>query len=360
MKKKILAIDDEPLIRDFIKDIAISMGYDIDVCAYSKNAIEFLQAGKHYDLVLLDMRLPDMSGIDVMKYIKKFLPTVPVVIMTAYGEVENAVNSMKTGALDYLQKPFNVDKIEEMFKKILGESVSYEEEIFNGIVGKSDVMRKIFHVISVVAKSNSTVLIEGETGTGKELIANAIHSLSERKDKPFVRINCAAIPAGLLERELFGHEKGAFTGATEKYEGKFVQANNGTLLLDEIGDMDMGLQAKLLRTLQEKEIMPIGSSKTIKVNVRVIATTNADLETLVKKGRFRKDLYYRLNIVPIKIPPLRERKEDIPVLAKYFLNEFSGGTKVISSEAIELLKIHKWEGNVRELRNLMERLSLIV
>ncbi len=360
MRKRILVVDDEELIRDFIDEICEGMGYDTEGVAYGKEAMKIIEEGKHYDLVLLDMRLPDMTGIEVIEYIRQFTPSMPVVVMTAYGDVEDAVKMMKNGAIDYILKPFSVDRIEEVFLRILGVATDNIDRGFYGIIGESDVMKRIFQVISVVAESDATVLIEGETGTGKELVASAIHQLSKRKKGPFIRINCAAIPSGLLESELFGHEKGAYTGATQRYIGKFQLADKGTLLLDEIGDMDLGLQAKLLRALQEKEIMPVGSNTTIKVDVRVIATTNADLKKLVNEGKFRKDLYYRLNVIPIKLPPLRERKEDIPLLARFFVHKFSRGKKNISDKAIKILQQQDWDGNVRELKNMMERMCLIV
>jgi DNA-binding NtrC family response regulator len=338
----------------------------------AKNAEEtFLQIKEHSpDIVLLDIILPDLDGLKVLEKIKQKEPDVIVIMITATRTVKTAVEAMKLGAYDYVTKPFDTEELSLIIRRALStqaleKEVRYlREEIdkscgFGNIVGKSKVMEDVFKIVRQIADSKSTVLIMGESGTGKELISRAIHYNSNRRNFPFVTINCAAIPETLIESELFGHEKGAFTNAIEKKLGRFEVAHEGTLFLDEIGELSLATQAKILRFLEEKEFNRVGGSKTIKVDVRLITATNKELTQLLKKGSFREDLYYRINVVPIIIPPLRERKEDIPLLIDHFIRKFNEennkNVKGVSKEALELMMNYEWPGNVRELENLIER-----
>ena len=366
---KILVVDDESLMREFITESLLSQGYEVDDAGQGARAIELI-GNETYDVVLTDLKMPRVTGIDVLKRAREKMPDAKVIIMTAYGTVENAVEAMKLGAFDYITKPFSVDEIIMLVRRALEyTSLQMEnrrlhselEEVCGArsIVGKSPSMKTIFEVIETVSQSRSTVLITGESGTGKELVARAIHYSSPRSSGPFVKLNCAALPSELMESEMFGHERGAFTGAIRKFKGRFERADGGSLLLDEISEMSPHLQAKLLRVLQEREFEPVGSSETIRVDVRIIATTNRDLIQQIEKGAFREDLFYRLNVINLHMPPLRERKSDISVLALHFLalynRENGKAIEGISDEVLDRWMRYDWPGNVRELENAVER-----
>jgi DNA-binding NtrC family response regulator len=344
-------------------------GYRIDVKANGKEAMEALDRTR-YDLVITDIRLPDQNGMKVLEKARKKHPDIGVIMITAYASIKNAVKAMKAGAWDYIQKPFGLDEIEIVvnkyfeFQSLVDENRYLRNELdqkfsFSSIIGSSPSMQKVFDSIRMVAKSRATVLLQGESGTGKELVARAIHYNSDRKQSPFITTNCAAMPEGLVESELFGHEKGAFTGAIRTTKGRFEMADGGTLLLDEISEISPALQAKLLRVLQEREIERVGSGKTLPVDVRIIATTNKDLNKEVESGRFRHDLFYRLNVVPIQLPSITERREDIPLLVRHFINKYAvenGRSQLkVSEKAVKFLCQRDWPGNVRELENAMER-----
>ena len=369
-KVSILIVDDDDLTLRTISIFLKKMHYDVETC---KNGTEAINAIKKnfYNIVLLDLKLPDIDGLEVLKKLKDMNPSISVIMMTGYGTIETAVRSMQYGAEDYLLKPFK--KLNELdiviqrvlrYKtledenRILREQVELQYDVTN-IIGKSKNMIELFKLVKKVAPLDCTVLIEGESGTGKELIARAIHQNSPRATRRFVAINCAAIPVNLLESELFGYEKGAYTGALERKKGYFEVADGGTLLLDEISEMPLELQAKLLRILQDKTFQRVGSTDDIIVDVRIIASTNKNLEDEVTQGRFRKDLYYRINVIKITVPPLRERKDDIPLLVQYFLEKHSKkiGKRIhcVSDEAMNYLIKYNWDGNVRELENVIER-----
>ncbi len=366
MDKKILVIDDDKSITWVIRKALEPLGYDVEERNTLKSGMEIIEKFK---LILLDLVLPDGNGIDALMDIKVFNPDALIIIITAHGRMESVINAMKEGAYDYIEKPFDIEElkilIEKAFKDILirEELLSLrqgrEEGSSSQIVAASSQMLRIFKEIGRVAPKDVTVLITGESGTGKELVAKAIHNNSKRKFSPFVAINSATIPKELLEAELFGWERGAFTGAQEKKIGKIQSADSGTFFFDEISELDIELQAKLLRFIQEKEYSPIGSNKFIKADVRIIAATNRDLMASVRNGSFREDLYYRLNVIEIKIPPLRDRKEDILPLAKHFLREsirlFDVSLKNLSKDAEKSLLEHDWPGNVRELENTIKR-----
>jgi putative PEP-CTERM system response regulator len=366
--KSILVVDDEVGARESLKMI-LKGEYQVLLAKNAEEAFRQIHA-QIPDVVLLDLILPDMDGLRVLEKMKQTLPDQIVIMITATKTVKTAVEAMKLGAYDYITKPFDVDELRLIVNRALSTRALKEEnqrlwmEVdrnfgFNNIVGKSKGMREIFKLVKQVAETRSTVLIMGESGTGKELISRAIHYHSPRKNHPFVTINCAAIPETLIESELFGHEKGAFTNAIEKKLGRFEVAHQGSLFLDEIGELSLMTQAKILRFLEEKEFNRVGGSKTIKVDVRLITATNKDLPQLTKKGQFREDLYYRINVVPIILPPLRERQEDIPILIDHFVKKFSQenqkNVKGVSKEASELMMSYEWPGNVRELENLIER-----
>jgi len=370
--RSILVVDDEVGTRESLKMI-LKNDYEIFL---AKNAEEsFLQIKEHFpDLILLDIILPDLDGLRVLEKIKQGEPDAVVIMITATKTVKTAVEAMKLGAYDYITKPFDIDELRLIVSRALStkslkeENKRLWEEIdrtfgFENIIGKSKGMKEIFKVVRQIAESKSTVLIMGESGTGKELISRAIHYHSNRKNCPFITINCAAIPETLIESELFGHERGAFTNAIEKKLGRFEVAHQGTLFLDEIGELSLTTQAKILRFLEEREFNRVGGSKTIKVDVRLITATNKDLSQLLRRGEFREDLYYRINVVPIMIPPLRERKEDIPTLVDHFIRKFNAennkNIKGVSKEALELMIHYEWPGNVRELENLIERLTAL-
>jgi DNA-binding NtrC family response regulator len=366
--KSILVVDDEVGARESLKMI-LKGSYQVFLARNAEEA--FRQIHDHVpDVILLDIILPDMDGLKILEKLKQSLPDQIVIMITATKTVKTAVEAMKLGAYDYITKPFDVDELRLIINRALSSKALKEEnrrlwiEVdrnfgFDNIVGNSKGMKEIFKVVKQVADTRSTVLIMGESGTGKELIAKAIHYHSPRKNHPFITINCAAIPETLIESELFGHEKGAFTNAIEKKLGRFEVADQGTLFLDEIGELSLMTQAKILRFLEEREFNRVGGSKTIKVDVRLITATNKELPQLTKRGLFREDLYYRINVVPIILPPLRERKEDIPLLIDHFIKIFAEenekDVKGVSKEATELLIHYEWPGNVRELENLIER-----
>jgi len=372
-KGTILVVDDEKNTREGLKLGLEPLGYEVRVAANASEAIEALQSGE-IDVMLTDLRMPGTGGLELIRVAQKISPQTQIIMLTAYGTVETAVEAMKQGAYDYLEKPYDLNVVESRVSHALASARLRAEYAmamerlqknfgFENILGNSAAMKRVFETIRQVAPTKATVLIVGESGTGKELIANAIHNLSPRKDKPFIAVHCAALSKSLLESELFGHEKGAFTGAVSGKPGRFERADGGTLFLDEVSEIDPDIQVKLLRFLEEWEFERVGGIKTIKVDVRLITATNRDLAGLVQAGRFREDLYYRLNVVTINVPPLRERKEDIPVMAKAFLAEFSLQNKKnvtgISPEALDALMAYDWPGNVRELRNVMESLVVL-
>jgi DNA-binding NtrC family response regulator len=368
----VLVVDDEVGTRESIKMI---LKHDYKVFSAKDAEEAFLQIKENPpDVVLLDIILPGIDGLKVLEKIKENDPDMIVIMITATKTVKTAVEAMKLGAYDYVTKPFDIDELRLIINRSLStqaleKEVKYlRKEIdksfgFGNIIGKSKAMENIFKMVRQIADSKSTVLIMGESGTGKELISRAIHYSSNRKNYPFVTINCAAIPETLIESELFGHERGAFTNAIEKKLGRFEIAQRGTLFLDEIGELSLSTQAKILRFLEEKEFNRVGGSKTIKVDVRLITATNRDLEQLLKKGGFREDLFYRINVVPIVMPPLRDRKEDIPMLTEHFINKFNAennkNVKGVTQEALELMMNYDWPGNVRELENLIERVMAL-
>jgi two-component system, NtrC family, response regulator HydG len=367
--EKILVVDDDTAHARMLETLMADWGYEIHIADDGAVAVKMVK--QHlFDMVLMDMKMVKMSGMEALKLIKNYNPSLPVIIMTAYSSVNTAVKALKTGAYDYLTKPLDFDKlkltIERIFETVLLKSENknlknrlIEKTLKHDIIGKSPAILSVLDTINMVAPTDANVLVVGESGTGKELVSSAIHINSLRKHNPFVRINCAAITESLLESELFGHEKGSFTGADKKRKGKFLQADKGSILLDEIGEMSLNMQAKLLRVIQEKEITPVGSDLNIKTDVRIIASTNKNLKKMSDQGNFRQDLYFRLNVVCIEIPPLRERNEDILALALHFLQIFSKKNnrdiKGFSPEAMDAMLQYKWEGNVRELSNSVER-----
>lgn len=368
-KGKILLVDDEANTLKVLSAILKKSGYEVYTARTAEEALD-KTAKLDFDTVITDYKLPGMTGAELLDALKENGCRVPVVMLTAYGTIEKAVDAMKRGAFNYLTKPVNpdelltvtreaVEKHHLMVENITLKSQLRERNSYKNIIGKSHVMQDIFNLIDTVSKSNSNVLIIGESGTGKELVARAIHYESSRSECPFIPIDCAALPEELLESELFGHEKGAFTGAYEQKIGQIELANGGTVFLDEIGELSLNIQKKFLRFLQEREILRVGGKNRIRVDVRIIAATNRDLESEVKKGTFREDLFYRLNVVTMHIPPLRERKEDIPILAVHFLNKFNiANNKAIAALDTDVLRAfmeYDWPGNVRELQNVIER-----
>ena len=362
-------VDDEQNIRRMLIRVLSSEGYTIKEAANGLEALKKLE-GENCSLVLLDLKMPGLNGIETLRKIKEYDPNLPVIMISAYGSITEAVEAMKLGALDYLIKPFDIEELKIMVERAIKqyelkvENIYYREEEekrfnFEEIIGKSNSINRVLEMIKNVASTPATVLITGESGTGKELIARAIHKNSLRKDGPFVVVNCAAFSLNLLESELFGHEKGAFTGAISRRIGRFEMANGGTIFLDEIGEMELSIQTKLLRVLQEKEFERVGSSKTIKVDARILTATNKDLKREVKEGRFREDLFYRINVFNIDIPPLRERKEDIPLLVEHFINKYNKilnkRVKKVSAKAMDFLIDYNYPGNIRELENIIER-----
>ncbi len=366
---KILVIDDEEIVCLSCQRILTEEGYEVQTRLSGPEGLKLL-AEEPFDLVIVDLKMPGMDGIEVLQAIKRDYPQTPVIMITGYATVESAVEAMKSGAFDYLPKPFTPDEVAVVVKKALEtrsmmlENIYLRGEIqakyrFENIIGNSKKMQEIYRLIAKVAPTNSTVLITGESGTGKELIARAIHYNSSRKDRQFVPVDCAVLSEHLLESELFGHIKGSFTGAIVTKPGLFEVADGGSLFLDEIGNISLAMQSKLLRVIQEREFTPVGGTKLKKVDIRLIAATNQDLPEKIKEGTFREDLFYRLNIVPIQLPPLRERKEDIPLLALHFLKkycqEMGKNPKALSPAALKLLSDYSWSGNVRELENSIER-----
>src|SRR6202046_57354 len=364
MKRQVLVVEDEDHLRRILELQLLDSGFAVEKASTAEEALPLIDRA---DLILTDFKLPGMTGFEMLQIIRRMDSHVPIVIMTAYGTVENAVESMKAGAADFMLKPFSLDQLIAVVSKALEirnlreENRQLKEELgrkyrWDNIVGRSPGMQQIFATVMRVAPSRATVLLCGESGVGKDMIARAIHHHSPRKDRPFVKINCTAIPENLMESELFGYEKGAFTGANISKPGKFEQADTGTVMLDEIGDVPAAVQVKLLRVLQEREFERLGSNRVQHTDVRVVAATNVDLREALEQGTFREDLYYRLNVVPVNIAPLRERKDDIPYLVEHFAQKFSGA---ISDGAMERLVAYYWPGNVRELENVVERSVLL-
>ena len=369
VKPKILIVDDEESLREFLEIMLKREGYEIATAENGEVAIKHL-AKKNYDVVITDLQMPKIHGMQVLAKAKESDPEMVVIVITAFGSTESAVEAMKLGAYDYITKPFKIDEIKLVIKKALEKRLLSRENIllkkalgskynFGNLIGSAPSMLKIYDLIQRVCETKTNVLITGESGTGKELVAKAVHYNGSLKDKPFVTVNCGAIPETLIESELFGHKKGSFTGAIADKMGLFEVANSGTIFLDEIGEIPLQTQVKLLRVLQEKTFKRVGSTEDITVNVRIMAATNKDLMQEVSQGRFREDLYYRLNVIHIQLPPLRERKEDIPILAQHFLEKYNKqldkDIKKISKEAMEALASYDYHGNVRELENIIER-----
>jgi len=355
--KPILVVDDDPQMRSALKEAIRKIGHDADVCENGHEAIGRISRTA-YSLVMTDMKMPGMDGLSLLREIRRRSVSQPVLVITGHGTVENAVETMREGATDYLQKPFSFESLKKAVESVMTRAVQ-EREILTADPG----MEKTLSVARNIAASDITVLIQGESGTGKELLARYVHRSGRRAERPFVAVNCAAIPESLMESELFGHEKGAFTGAVDRKKGKIELANGGTILLDEIGEMPILLQAKLLRVLQEKEVDRVGGREPVPVDVRVIATTNRDLQEECREGRFREDLYYRLNVFPLRLPPLRERPADIALLATSFAEKFSAAEskeiRGFTGEGVALLKGRPWRGNVRELENVIRRAVLL-
>jgi two-component system, NtrC family, response regulator PilR len=366
---RVLVVDDEPSLRDMLRIVLRRDGYDVVVARNGKEALEVLQRGS-VDLLLSDIRMPDVTGVDVLRAAKDVNRDIVAIMMTAFASTDTAVEALRLGANDYFTKPFDMDELRlkvrhhlearrlrqenVLLKRALGSSHE-----FCNIIGRSEPMLAVFRMVETIGRTNSTVLVTGESGTGKELVARAIHFHSLRRDQPFVALNCGAIPETLLESEIFGHMRGAFTGADQNKKGLIEVAEKGTIFLDEIGEMNATMQVKLLRVLQERKFRRLGGTEEIQADIRVIAATNQDLQKLVAEGKFREDLFYRINVIPIRLPALRDRREDIPLLAEHFLGKFAAAmdkrVRTISAEAMTLLQDHDWPGNVRELENLMER-----
>ncbi|WKZ68909.1 MAG: sigma-54 dependent transcriptional regulator [Melioribacteraceae bacterium] len=369
MAARILVVDDERSIRDSLNMILTDEGYEVKSAADGEEALKFISE-ENFDIIISDIKMPNIDGIELLNKASKISPSTFFVIMTAYASVNTAVEALRHGAFDYLIKPVEFDDLLIRIKRLLDyrklslenkmlRQRTVEEGNFNNIIGKSEPMNKVFSLIKQVAPTNSNVLISGKSGTGKELVAKAIHYNSLRKDQIFLPINCGAISENLIESELFGHKKGSFTGATEEKQGLFKVADGGTLFLDEIGDLPLNLQVKLLRAIEDKQFLPVGGTKHIQTNVRIIAATNQNLYEKTKKGEFREDLFYRLNVVEIKLPSLNERKDDIPLLVNHFIEKYCNemGKKVlgVDNETMKVLMGHDWQGGVRELENVIER-----
>jgi DNA-binding NtrC family response regulator len=369
IKGRILVVDDEEIMRDVLSILLSSESYEVDLAENGSRSLEMIQE-KEYDVVLLDLMLPDIDGLQVLQELKKMNSSPAAIILTAFASIDKAVRATKLGAFDFITKPFKNDELLLAVKNAMEHRNLVEENqrlrktlrerySFQNIIGKSSAMQQIFDLITQVAPRRSTVLIQGESGTGKELVAKAIHASSGKAEAPFVAINCGNIPSELLESELFGHVKGAYTGATSSKKGLFEAADGGTLFLDEVATISMEIQSKLLRVIQEREFRRLGGLENIKVDVRIIAATNTDLQIAVRQGVFRDDLYYRLNVIVIKIPPLRERPEDIPLLSEYFIRKYGEDNQrngfVIEHSAMKALMDYDWPGNVRELENVIER-----
>lgn len=368
-KGRILIVEDEKSMREVLKILLEGEKYEVVSASDGLEGLSYI-SNDIFDLVITDIKMPKVGGFELLKKAKEISPDTIVIMITAFGTTEAAIDAMKLGAYDYINKPFKIDEIRlivenALEKKRLSEEVSLLRKKvkttyrLENIIGQSPQMQELFKLIPKIAQSNSNVLIIGESGSGKELVAAALHNLSHRKDRNFVAINCAAFPEGLLESELFGHMRGAFTGAIHNKQGLFEVADSGSIFLDEIGEMPINLQAKLLRVLENGSFRRVGGTTDIKVDVRVISATNKDIKEETASGRFREDLYYRLNVVPIQIPPLRERKEDIPLLVEHFLKKISNQPRKITPEAMRLLMGYPWKGNVRELENVIERIALL-
>ncbi len=367
-RTKILVVEDEDSMREILSMLLEGEGYQVDTASDGTEGLDLL-AKDIYDLIITDIKMPGANGFELLKKAQEISPESLVIMITAFGTVESGIEAMKLGAYDYINKPFKVDEIRMIVRKavdkrklhsevtLLRETVKAAHEIEN-IIGKSPVMQELLKMLPRVAGSDSNVLVTGESGTGKELVAAALHRLSSRQDKPFVPINCASFPEGLLESELFGHMKGAFTGAVQNKVGLWEAANNGTLFLDEIGEMSMSLQAKVLRAIENGTFHRVGGTTEITVDVRIVAATNRNLERAVEEGTFREDLYFRLNVIPLRVPPLRERQEDIPFLVEHFIKKYSSTKRQFSGSALKILMSCQWKGNVRELENLVERTLL--
>ncbi|HBO85104.1 MAG: hypothetical protein A2073_00550 [Deltaproteobacteria bacterium GWC2_42_11] len=368
---RILIIEDEKIKRITLTDALLKAGYDVAAFDRPSDALTAFKE-MDFDVVVTDLRLPQMGGLELVEKIKGMRPDTEVIIMTAYATIDTAVKAMKLGAYDYITKPFSseeliliLERLKE-FKNVVNENIKLKKQIssqysFGNIIGKSKGMQEVFELIDTVAARDTTILIIGESGTGKEMIANAVHHNSLRKNKPLIKLSCAALTETLLESELFGHEKGAFTGAIKERKGRFELAHDGTIFLDDVDDIPLSMQPKLLRVLQEREFERVGGTKTIKVDIRVICATKQDLMIKVKEGRFREDLFYRLNIVPVKLPPLRERIEDTPLLCEHFLKRYCklNEKKFFTAEAMKGLMDYDWPGNVRELENIIERVITV-
>jgi len=372
-KIEILVVDDEAIIRESLRDWLSDAGHEVLTAGDGTQALEIIEQKKP-GIAIVDLVMPGIDGIELLKRAKGICPAIEVVVMTAYASIPTAIAAMKQGAYDYIEKPFSAERVELLVSKLVERQKLVEENIrlhqkleghyrFEDIVTRSPRMQQIIELVKVVAKSHATVLITGKSGTGKELVARAIHSQSRRKDRPFVAVSCAALPESLLESELFGHEKGAFTGANAQRKGKIELAHRGTLFLDEIGEMSANIQVHLLRVLEEREFTRVGGNELIKVDVRLVSATNRDLQTALESGQFREDLYYRLNVVTIDLPPLRERGEDIPLLAEHFLNRFTAENQKdisgFSPKVMDFLLKYPWPGNVRELGNTIERAVIL-
>lgn len=369
MKPRILVVDDEESIREFLEIMLKKEGYEV-TCAEDGAKAKDLLAKKSFDLVISDLQMPNMTGIELLKHVKDSYPDLVFMMITAFGTTESAVEAMKMGAYDYLTKPFKIDEVRlniqnalrtkslEVENRVLKKEM-VKEYSFQSLVGNSEEMHRIYDLVKRVSQTPTNVLITGESGTGKEVVAKAIHFNGPLKDKPFVTINCGAIPEQLMESEMFGHKKGSFTGAIVDKSGLFEVADGGTLFLDEVGELPLTIQVKLLRAIQERVIRRVGATEDIKIDVRICAATNRDLEEMVKEGTFRQDLFYRLNVINIKTPSLRDRKDDIPLLANHFLKKYNDrlakNIGSISAEAMEMLKKYQYPGNVRELENIIER-----
>jgi two-component system response regulator AtoC len=370
MKKiRLLIVDDEDIVRESLCDWLSSIGYKVLTAKCGEEALRIIKQ-KKVKIMIADLIMPGMNGIELMKKARTIIPTISAVIITAHGTIQTAIAAIREGAYDYIEKPFCPEKVELLIRNLVEHHTLLEENIilrrkikdrdsFEGIIAKSPKMIKIFELIKTVAPTSATVLITGESGTGKEVIARAIHHQSQRHNKPFIVTSCAALPETLLESELFGYEKGSFTGAVERRKGKFEAADKGTLFLDEIGEIDANTQVHLLRALEEKKITRIGSNEEIEADVRIVAATNRSLRTLIEQGKFREDLYYRLNVVTIDLPPLRGRREDILPLAEHFLKKYArqndSSVRGFSPEVVEFMLDYDWRGNVRELENMVER-----
>jgi len=370
---KILIVDDEKSILDLLSVVFKKEGYTVETALSAKTALELIDKDA-FDLLLTDIKLPQMSGMKILEYVKEKHPEMPVVMITAYGTIKQAVEALKMGAMDYVVKPFNMEELKIIIaqglqnRKLQQENVFLKKELeekygMNNMVGKSKTMLEVYNLIEKIAVTDSTVLISGESGTGKEIAARAIHFHSPRRERPFVSINCGALPENLLESELFGHVRGSFTGAIANKKGMFEIAEKGTLLLDEVGEMSPWTQVKLLRTLQDRKIRRVGGTEEILVDVRILGATNQDLKKRIEEGKFREDLFYRLNVISLELPPLRKRKEDIPILVSHFLNKYCDkmgrSMKRIAPRVMKVFESYSWPGNVRELENTIERIIAI-